>query len=152
MLRKSQVFFVQRLHCAYNYNCFRIFDFCSKIVLQSAESAHRLARGCETRSLKDVGVALRHVECHAMLRFWQRTSVSRSARVALKVALRRPKERTMTSAGLSLNSTISLRDGNAMPVLGLGVYMAGAEGEAEQACTWALKHGYRLIDTAEEYE
>lgn len=58
----------------------------------------------------------------------------------------------MTSAGLSLNSTFPLRDGNAMPVLGLGVYLAGAEGEAEQACMWALKHGYRLIDTAEQYE
>lgn len=58
----------------------------------------------------------------------------------------------MSSAGLSLNSSVSLCDGNAMPVLGLGVYMAGAEGEAEQACMLALKHGYRLIDTAEQYE
>jgi len=91
------------------------------------------------------------VVSRVMHRFWQRTSVSRSARVALKVALRRPQERTMSSAGLSLHSTVPLRDGNAMPVLGLGVYMAGEEGEAEQACTWALKHGYRLIETAEEY-
>ena len=48
-------------------------------------------------------------------------------------------------------STLLLNDGNKIPVFGLGVYLARANGETEQACLWALKHGYRLIDTAEIY-
>jgi diketogulonate reductase-like aldo/keto reductase len=36
-------------------------------------------------------------------------------------------------------------------MFGLGVYLAQANGETEQACLWALKHGYRHIDTAEFY-
>ena len=50
-----------------------------------------------------------------------------------------------------MDSRLSLNDGNQIPALGLGVYLAEASGEAEQACLWALKHGYRHIDTAEDY-
>lgn len=52
----------------------------------------------------------------------------------------------------SKTSTVTLNDGNTMPVFGLGVYLAQANGEAEQAVLWALKHGYRLIDTAAIYK
>lgn len=51
----------------------------------------------------------------------------------------------------SLTSTIALNDGNSIPVLGLGVYLAESDGEARQAVLWALQHGYRLIDTATFY-
>ena len=49
-------------------------------------------------------------------------------------------------------ATVALNDGNRMPVLGLGVYLAQNGGEAEQAVLWALQRGYRLIDTAKIYE
>ena len=52
----------------------------------------------------------------------------------------------------SKTSMVALNDGNEMPVFGLGVYLPQAiSGEAEQAVLWALKHGYRLIDTAALY-
>ena len=42
-----------------------------------------------------------------------------------------------------------LNDGNRIPVLGLGTWLTvGAEG----AVSWALKQGYRMIDTASSYE
>ena len=43
--------------------------------------------------------------------------------------------------------TTTLNNGVAMPLLGLGVYDSHKK-EAEQAVTWALETGYRLIDTA----
>jgi len=49
----------------------------------------------------------------------------------------------------SKTSTYTLNDGNKIPVLGLGVYLAS---DTEQAVLWALKHGYRLIDTATFYK
>ena len=52
---------------------------------------------------------------------------------------------------LTLASRRPLNDGNQIPLFGLGVYLAQANGETEQACLWALKHGYRHIDTAEIY-
>ena len=52
---------------------------------------------------------------------------------------------------LTLASRLLLRGGAQIPVLGLGVYLAQANGETEQVCLWALKHGYRHIDTAEMY-
>ena len=55
----------------------------------------------------------------------------------------------ISSMALKRTSTVVLNDGNKMPVFGLGVYEAQANGETEQAVLWALKHGYRLIDTAE---
>lgn len=39
-----------------------------------------------------------------------------------------------------------------MPMLGLGVFKATQEGEAMRAVTYALTHGYRLIDTAAAYQ
>ena len=52
----------------------------------------------------------------------------------------------------SKTSTFKLLDGHTIPVFGLGVYLAKANGETEQAVLWALKHGYRLIDTAALYK
>lgn len=42
--------------------------------------------------------------------------------------------------------SISLNDGHRIPVLGFGSYQVG-----EDACLWALKAGYRLLDTATYY-
>ena len=52
---------------------------------------------------------------------------------------------------LSKVTPLTLRDGQTIPIFGLGVYLAKANGETEQACLWALKHGYRMIDTATIY-
>jgi 2,5-diketo-D-gluconate reductase A len=46
--------------------------------------------------------------------------------------------------------TVTLNDGNAIPVLGLGVGEL-SEAETEQAVSTALEAGYRLIDTAAAY-
>ena len=54
-------------------------------------------------------------------------------------------------AQLTRASRLLLNDGNQIPMFGLGVYLAQANGETEQACLWALKGGYRHIDTAEVY-
>ena len=51
----------------------------------------------------------------------------------------------------SKTSTVSLLDGMKIPIFGLGVYQAQANGETEQAVLMALKHGYRHIDTAAIY-
>ena len=50
-----------------------------------------------------------------------------------------------------MDALLTLNDGNQIPQLGLGVYLSQANGETEQACLWAIKHGYRHIDTAEIY-
>ena len=52
----------------------------------------------------------------------------------------------------SKTSVRRLNDGNEIPILGLGVWLSEPGGEAEQAVSWALKHGYRLIDTAAIYK
>ncbi|EJD07799.1 Aldo/keto reductase [Fomitiporia mediterranea MF3/22] len=49
---------------------------------------------------------------------------------------------------LTLQSTVKLSSGYDMPVLGLGVYQNYA---CIPACEAALRHGYRLIDTAQMY-
>ena len=59
---------------------------------------------------------------------------------------------TMAASIESKTSTFKLLDGHSIPVFGLGVYLAKANGETEQAVLWALKHGYRLIDTAAFYK
>ena len=51
---------------------------------------------------------------------------------------------------LSLQSTLRLRSGIAMPNFGLGTYLA-KPGECFNAVTSALQHGYTLIDTAAMY-
>ena len=45
----------------------------------------------------------------------------------------------------------TLADGNAIPVLGLGVWQVPDGGECERAVRWALDAGYRHIDTAQAY-
>src|SRR5947208_10466884 len=45
----------------------------------------------------------------------------------------------------------SLRDGNEIPLLGLGVWQVRAGPETENAVGWALEQGYRHIDTAQAY-
>jgi diketogulonate reductase-like aldo/keto reductase len=44
-----------------------------------------------------------------------------------------------------------LRDGNAMPLLGLGVWQVRRGRQAEDSVRWALERGYRHIDTAQAY-
>ncbi|KAJ7284392.1 Aldo/keto reductase [Mycena rebaudengoi] len=53
--------------------------------------------------------------------------------------------------GLNLDSTLKLNDGNEIPLLGFGTYEM-AEEEAYNGVTWALKAGYRHIDSATWYE
>ncbi|CAG8526155.1 13388_t:CDS:2 [Ambispora gerdemannii] len=52
---------------------------------------------------------------------------------------------------LSLNTTVTLNDGHKIPWLGLGVYQAEPGVTTEKAVSWALKAGYRHIDTAALY-
>jgi diketogulonate reductase-like aldo/keto reductase len=44
-----------------------------------------------------------------------------------------------------------LRDGNEIPLLGLGVWQVRPGAETENAVRWALESGYRHIDTAQAY-
>lgn len=52
---------------------------------------------------------------------------------------------------LAADSTIRLNDGAAMPRLGLGVYQIPSGGTCRRAVDYALKTGYRHIDTASFY-
>ncbi len=52
---------------------------------------------------------------------------------------------------LSLQSTVTLNNGVAIPRLGLGVYRAARGEETRRAVRWALEAGYRHIDTARVY-
>ena len=60
----------------------------------------------------------------------------------------------MASKSIDLSTKYALNDGNFMPAFGLGVYGSsdGGSGGTENAVRVALKHGYRLIDTAEVYK
>lgn len=51
---------------------------------------------------------------------------------------------------LKLNSTVTLNNDVKMPQLGLGVWKVNNSGAA-QSVEWAIKHGYRAIDTAKQY-
>ncbi|AYE37338.1 aldo/keto reductase [Companilactobacillus zhachilii] len=51
---------------------------------------------------------------------------------------------------LKLDSTVTLNNGVKMPQLGLGVWKVNNSG-ASQSVQWALKHGYKAIDTAKQY-
>jgi diketogulonate reductase-like aldo/keto reductase len=53
---------------------------------------------------------------------------------------------------LTLRSTLPLRGGGKLPVLGLGTWLAAAGGEARCAVAEALRQGYALIDTAAMYQ
>ncbi|MBQ9719798.1 MAG: aldo/keto reductase, partial [Oscillospiraceae bacterium] len=46
--------------------------------------------------------------------------------------------------------TVTLNSGHVMPILGIGTY-ALSDSQAENSVYWALKAGYRLIDTARIY-
>jgi len=48
--------------------------------------------------------------------------------------------------------TVVLNNGMQMPAVGLGVYQVAPGNETEQAVTFALQSGYRLIDTARYYD
>lgn len=48
------------------------------------------------------------------------------------------------------NATVKLNSGYTMPILGLGTYRL-SDSQAENSVYWALKDGYRLIDTARIY-
>jgi diketogulonate reductase-like aldo/keto reductase len=51
-----------------------------------------------------------------------------------------------------VSETRTLSDGNAIPVLGLGVWQVPDGSECENAVSWALEAGYRHIDTAQAYQ
>jgi diketogulonate reductase-like aldo/keto reductase len=53
---------------------------------------------------------------------------------------------------LALESRLPLRDGHAIPILGLGVYQAPQGEETQTAVRAALAAGYRHIDTARVYQ
>ena len=52
---------------------------------------------------------------------------------------------------LKIDSRITLQDGNSMPLFGLGVWAAQSGKETYDSTLYALKSGYRHIDTAEMY-
>lgn len=51
-----------------------------------------------------------------------------------------------------MKNTVFLNTNREMPLLGLGVYKATGENEAERAIVSAVENGYRLIDTASVYK
>ncbi len=57
----------------------------------------------------------------------------------------------MTARALTASSTVTLRGGVEMPVLGLGVWQAAPGEETRGAVAEALRAGYRLVDTARAY-
>ena len=57
----------------------------------------------------------------------------------------------MVEEELSIDSRVSLSDGNSIPLLGLGTWEAQPGGETRDAVAFALETGYRHIDTAKLY-
>nr|WP_062320558.1 MULTISPECIES: aldo/keto reductase [Halolactibacillus] len=53
---------------------------------------------------------------------------------------------------MTLQETTELHNGIKMPVFGLGVYKIPDEQQGMEAITYAIKSGYRLIDTASLYD
>jgi aryl-alcohol dehydrogenase-like predicted oxidoreductase len=56
----------------------------------------------------------------------------------------------MTAGGVTAEGRV-LADGNAIPLLGLGVWQVPNGPESENAVRWGPELGYRLIDTAQAY-
>ncbi|HEX3074591.1 MAG TPA: aldo/keto reductase, partial [Ignavibacteriales bacterium] len=52
---------------------------------------------------------------------------------------------------MNINSIVKLNNGISMPVFGLGTYQSKVGAETRNAVSFALKYGYRLIDTAAVY-
>ena len=52
--------------------------------------------------------------------------------------------------GEGISANITLNDGIKMPLFGLGLYNV-EEGGIEEAVSFALQNGYRLLDTAKAY-
>lgn len=61
--------------------------------------------------------------------------------------------RALGNIATTLTSTITLNDGVKMPLFGLGTFKITEQGEgaALAAMKAALKHGYRMLDTAHSY-
>jgi len=53
---------------------------------------------------------------------------------------------------LTIDSTVTLNNGVAIPLFGLGTWQLGEGEEARRAVAYALQIGYRLLDTAAAYE
>ena len=51
-----------------------------------------------------------------------------------------------------MTTSVFLNNDRTMPLLGLGLYKATADDEAENAIISAAKNGYRLFDTASAYK
>ena len=51
-----------------------------------------------------------------------------------------------------MTDSVFLNNDRKMPLLGLGVYKATGENEAENAVIAAVQSGYRMIDTAPAYK
>lgn len=51
-----------------------------------------------------------------------------------------------------IQDTIQLRDGTIMPLFGLGVWKCEPGDETEKVVDFALKNGYRMVDTAVYYK
>lgn len=60
--------------------------------------------------------------------------------------------RVCIQGGTILTNAVFLNNDKKMPLLGLGVYKATGENEAENAIISAVKCGYRMIDTASAYK
>ena len=57
----------------------------------------------------------------------------------------------MARAALTIGSTVALRRGVRIPVIGLGVYQSRPGAETREAVRTALELGYRHVDTARAY-
>ncbi len=57
----------------------------------------------------------------------------------------------MARAALTIGSTVALRRGVRIPVIGLGVYQSRPGAETREAVRTALQLGYRHVDTARAY-
>ena len=65
-----------------------------------------------------------------------------------------PSDNSSASADVGVfdleNGTVLLNNDRTMPILGIGTYLL-SQNEAENSVYWALRDGYRLIDTAHIY-